>query len=77
MEAILPIIFLIISIWFLWWIAITVPMEMARARNRDAAGWLLVSIFGSPIAAIFFLWLLGPKSIHMQPDYRTDDDDQR
>lgn len=62
METVLTVILLIVGIWFLWWIYITVPMEMARARNRDAAGWLLVSIFASPIVAIFFLWMLGPKT---------------
>lgn len=62
MEALLAIVLLLISIWFLWWIAITVPMEMARARNRDAAGWVIVSIFCSPLAAIFFLWILGTKT---------------
>lgn len=76
MEIVLPALFLIIGIWAFWWIAITVPMEMARARNRDTAGWLLVSIFGSPIAAIFFLWLLGPKSVNTAPGYHTYDDDQ-
>ncbi len=49
------------SIWFAWVIVVTIPMDMARARNRDPAAWVLVSIFGSPFLAIIILWFVGPS----------------
>jgi hypothetical protein len=32
---------------------------MAEARGRSAIGWVLVSLFFSPILAVFLLWVLG------------------
>jgi hypothetical protein len=45
--------------WFLFWIAIALPIEMAVARGRNAAVWLAVSLVGSPFAAFCLLWILG------------------
>lgn len=49
----------ILVIWSLFWVVVEVPRDMAKERNRDPVAWVLVSIFGSPVLAIFLLWLLG------------------
>ena len=46
--------------WVIVWVYILLPAEMAQDRNRSALVWVLVSIFMSPILAIFLLWLMGP-----------------
>lgn len=46
--------------WFIVWLYILLPAEMAQDRNRSALVWVLVSIFMSPILSIFLLWLMGP-----------------
>lgn len=47
-------------LYFCWWLGITVPVRMARARARDPVIWVLISVFGSPCLAIFLLCCLGP-----------------
>jgi hypothetical protein len=41
------------------WLFILLPMQMARARNRSALVWVLVSLLLSPLVAIIGLALLG------------------
>ena len=47
------------ALYFTLWIFILLPARMAEARGRSAFGWVLVSIFFSPILACLLLWLLG------------------
>lgn len=47
------------GILFLFYIM--VPARMASARNRSTLAWVLVSLFGSPILAVFLLLLLGAR----------------
>lgn len=49
---------LVLAVWFI----ILLPMEMANSRNRSAFGWVLVSVFFSPLLAILLLWLIGPAN---------------
>lgn len=54
--------FLIVGLAALYitlWLFILLPARMAEARGRSAIGWVLVSLFFSPILAVFLLWLLG------------------
>ncbi len=58
-SAVIMIVLVPILIWFTVWLFILVPMDMAAARNRDRAGWVLVSLVGSPLLAIVALLILG------------------
>lgn len=69
MEIISSVFALLIAVGFIWiifWFYISLPSEMAQSRNRSALAWVLVSIFMSPILAIFLLWLLGPIEVTEQ-----------
>lgn len=37
----------------------TLPIDMARDRNRDPLGWFLFGLVASPFLAAFILWLVG------------------
>ena len=45
--------------WFLFWLMIQVPRDMARERKRDPVAWVLLSLLGSPFLAILLLLWLG------------------
>lgn len=47
------------ALWLALWLFVLLPAEMAEDRGRSAFGWVLVSLFFSPLLAIFLLWLLG------------------
>ena len=47
------------ALYVLLWLFILLPARMAAARGRSAVGWVLVSIFFSPILAVLLLLLLG------------------
>ena len=49
----------LLAVWFIIWLYILLPSDMASSRGRNAFAWVLVSIFFSPILAIFLLWILG------------------
>ena len=51
-----------LGLWFAVWLFIQLPYQMANARQRDGIAWVLVSLFGSPLVAIFLLLVLGRKS---------------
>ena len=44
---------------FMFWLCVSVPMEMAELRGRDRVAWLFVSLICSPMLAIPLLWILG------------------
>lgn len=58
-EGIFVLIFGLAALYFALWLFILLPARMAEARGRSAFGWVLVSIFFSPILACLLLWLLG------------------
>ena len=45
---------------FLFWISIWVPATMAAERGRSVVGWLLLTLFFSPMVTIIALLVLGP-----------------
>lgn len=48
-----------LALWFGLWLFILLPANMAKARNRSATIWVLISLFGSPILAVLLLIALG------------------
>ncbi|MCF1710387.1 hypothetical protein L0V05_16375 [Tabrizicola sp. J26] len=47
------------ALYITLWLFILLPARMAEARGRSAIGWVLVSLFFSPLLAVFLLWVLG------------------
>lgn len=70
-EGLFVLIFGLAALYFTLWIFILLPARMAEARGRSALGWVLVSIFFSPILACLLLWLLG--DIPNRQTYETGD----
>lgn len=65
-EGLFLLIFWLAALYFTLWIFILLPARMAEARGRSAFGWVLISVFFSPLLACLLLWLLGES-----PDRRT------
>ncbi len=65
-EGIFLLLFWLAALYFTLWIFILLPARMAEARGRSAFGWVLISIFFSPLLACLLLWLLGDS-----PDRRS------
>jgi len=58
-ESVFLIIFMLASLYFMFWLFILLPAGMATNRGRSAVGWVMVSVLFSPILACLLLWLLG------------------
>lgn len=58
-ETIFTIIIGLAALFFVLWIYILLPAEMATKRGRSAFGWVVLSLFFSPILACLLLLLLG------------------
>ena len=56
--SICEIIGIILGIWLLYLIYIRVTSKMAKKRGRDLLGWILLSIFVSPILAWIILLIV-------------------
>ena len=48
------------SVWLMLWLFVWLPADMAKERNRSATNWVLISLFMSPVLAVFLLMALGP-----------------
>ncbi len=48
----------LLGLYAIFLLCVRLPMQMAEDRGRDPYKWLIVSIFFSPLVAIFLLWLL-------------------
>lgn len=59
MDAFIGFVFVVAFVIAVLWLYIILPMQMAEERNRSQLGWVLVSLFFSPFAAIILLWLMG------------------
>lgn len=55
----------ILSMFLVIYIGLVLPYQMAEERNRSGLGWLLISVFFSPLVAIVGLLVLG--SVPEQP----------
>ncbi len=59
MESAFTIILMLAGIAFMLWIYLFLPAQMAEERGRSGLGWVLISIFFSPVVAIIGLLVLG------------------
>lgn len=59
MDGLVALIVGLVALYFFLWLFILLPARMAEARGRSSLGWVIVSLFFSPVLAIFLLWLLG------------------
>lgn len=59
MDGLVALIVGLVALYFSLWLFILLPARMAEARGRSSLGWVIVSLFFSPVLAIFLLWLLG------------------
>lgn len=57
--AILAIAGILIFFWFIW---IHIAYSMAKKRHRDPLGWVLLSLFISPLLTWIILLIAGDKS---------------
>lgn len=44
-----------------WVLYVTIPVRMARKRNRNAVIWVLVSLLVSPLVSYILLAIIGKK----------------
>lgn len=49
----------IVVLAFLIWVTFFVPYKMARKRNRNAFGWIMVSFLVNPLVSILVLLAIG------------------
>lgn len=59
MEDLFVLIFGLFALFVIVWFYIFLPAGMAERRNRSQIGWVLISLFFSPIIAIIALLVLG------------------
>jgi hypothetical protein len=59
MDSLVILIFALMALYLALWVYIFLPAQMAEARGRSAFGWVLVSLFFSPVAAVILLFLIG------------------
>ncbi len=48
-------------LFILYWIYIGITRRMAKNRHRDPLGWILLSIFVSPLLTWIILLIVGDK----------------
>ena len=48
-------------LFILYWIYIGITRRMAKNRHRDPLGWILLSLFVSPLLTWIILLLVGDK----------------
>lgn len=59
MEGLEQLVLGILALFFVVWLYILLPAQMAGTRNRSAFIWVLISIVASPLVAILLLLVLG------------------
>ncbi|MCW3782132.1 hypothetical protein [Defluviimonas salinarum] len=67
-EALLTLLVGLVAIYVVVWIFILLPANMAVSRGRSAFGWVLVSLFFSPVLACLLLLLLGDNPNRTRKD---------
>jgi hypothetical protein len=60
-ETSLIILYIIAGLAILYWLYIGITRSMAINRHRDPLGWILLSIFVSPLLTWIILLLVGDK----------------
>ena len=59
MDSVVMVVVGLLALYLVIWIYILLPARMAETRGRSALGWVLLSVFFSPLLACLLLWLLG------------------
>lgn len=59
MDSVVMVVVGLLALYLVVWIYILLPARMAETRGRSALGWVLLSVFFSPLLACLLLWLLG------------------
>ncbi|WP_322895708.1 MULTISPECIES: hypothetical protein [unclassified Yoonia] len=59
MDSVVMVVLGLLVLYLVIWIYILLPARMAETRGRNALGWVLLSVFFSPLLACLLLWLLG------------------
>jgi hypothetical protein len=49
------------TLFIIYWLYIGITKRMAESRNRDPLGWVLLSIFVSPLLTWIILLIVGYK----------------
>jgi uncharacterized membrane-anchored protein len=60
-EAILIILGAVAACFLLYFVYIGITLRMARNRHRDPLGWVLLSLFVSPLLTWIILFIVGDK----------------
>ena len=60
-ETSLIILYVIVGLVILYWLYIGITRSMAINRYRDPLGWILLSIFVSPLLTWIILLIVGDK----------------
>ena len=60
-ETSLIILYVIVGLVILYWLYIGITRRMAINRYRDPLGWILLSIFVSPLLTWIILLIVGDK----------------
>jgi hypothetical protein len=50
----------VVALALIFWLYIWLPASMAADRGRSSLGWVLLTIFFSPLITIIALLVLGP-----------------
>lgn len=50
---------IVAALFFIYWIYVGITCRMAKARHRDPLGWVLLSIFVSPLLTWIILLIVG------------------
>lgn len=58
MDSVVMVVLGLLALYLVIWIYILLPARMAETRGRSALGWVLLSVFFSPLLACLLLWLL-------------------
>lgn len=61
-QAMLSILAFIVVFKFLYYVFIQVAYRMAKDRHRDPLGWVLLSVFCSPLLAWIILLIVGDNT---------------
>ena len=58
-EGLLSLLMFVFILWFVIWICILLPANMARTRGRSSVGWVIFGLVTNPLFACLVLWMIG------------------
>lgn len=60
-STILMVLMIPLALYFVYWFYFGITRKMAHKRNRDPLGWILLSLFISPLIVWIILLIVGDK----------------